>query len=91
MILDAVYLCYDPSHRPFSSDGAVKIQNLQSDRPASKIIRAVIRDVGIDASSWEDYTLHRCYCKSKGKGTQEVDDLVDPRLTLDELGIGEGH
>ena len=91
MILDTIHLCYDPSHHPFASDGAVKIQNLQSDRPASKIIRAVIRDVGIDASSWEDYSLHRCYCKSKGKGTQEVDDLVDPRFTLDELGIGEGH
>ena len=91
MIIDAVHLCYDPSHLPFATEGAVKIEDLHSERPASKIIRAVIRYNGIDATSWESYSLHRCYCSSHTKTEDQHLEAFKSELTLDELGIRDGE
>ena len=91
MILSAVHICYDPSHQPFASEGAVKIADLDSERPASKIIRAVIRYNGIDVASWESYSLHRCYCNFHTKTEDQHLEAFKSELTLKELGIREGE
>ena len=91
MILSAVNICWDPSHQPFASEGAVKIQNLNSERPASKIIRAVLRDSDIDPEDAVNYSIHRCYCRFKIKiEDDEKDETFNSESTLDELEIKEG-
>ena len=90
MKLSAVNICYDPIHHPFASEGAVKIEDLDSERPASKIIRAVIRYNGIDATSWESYSLHRCYCNFLTKIEDQHAEALKSESTLDELGIRGG-
>lgn len=88
MILSAVNICYDSTHQPFASEGAVKIQNLNSERPASKIIRAVLRDSDIDPEDAVNYSIHRCHCRFKIKiEDDEEDEIFDSESTLDELEI----
>ena len=91
MIFSAVNIWYDPSHQPFAAEGAVKIQNLNSERPALKIIRAVLRDSDIDPEDAVNYSSHRCYCKFKIKvEDQDQEETFNPGLTLDELEIKDG-
>lgn len=91
MILSTVNVCYDLLHQPFAADGVTKVQNLNSERPALKIIRAVLRDSDIDPDDAANYTIHRCYCKFKIKiEDDDEDETFDPDLTLDELEIKDG-
>ena len=91
MIVSAVNICYDPLHQPFATEGAVKIQNLNSERPASKIIRAVLRDSDIDPEDAVNYSIHRCYCRFKIKiEDDEKDETCNSETTFDELEIKEG-
>ena len=91
MLLSAVNICYDPSHQPFASEGAVKIQNLNSERSALKIIRAVLRDSDIDPEDALNYSIHRCYCKFKIKiEDDDEDETFNSEFTLDELEIRDG-
>ena len=88
MIFSAVNICYDPSHHPFAAEGAVKIQNLNSERSAYKIVRAVLRDSDIDPEDAVHYSIHRCYCNFKIKiEDDDEDESFNPESTLDELEI----
>lgn len=91
MILAFVQVCYNSLHQPFANQGAVKIQNLNSERPALKIVRAVLRDSGIDAEDAVSYSIHRCYCRFKIKIAEEDgEEAFNSGLTLDELEIKDG-
>lgn len=91
MILGFVQVCYNSIHQPFASQGAEKVQNLNSERPALKIIRAVLRDSDIDPEEAANYSIHRCYCNFKIKiEEEEQDEAFNPELTLDELEIKDG-
>lgn len=91
MILGFVQLCYNSVRQPFANQGAVKIQNLNSERPALKIVRAVLRDSDVDPDDAVRYSLHRCYCKSEIKiEDDDEDETFNPESTLDELEIKEG-
>lgn len=89
MILGFVQVCYNSIHQPFASEGAVKIQNLNSERPALKIIRAVLRDSDIDPDEAVQYSMHRCYCSFHIK-TEDGEEAFNSGLTLDELEIKDG-
>ena len=67
MIIKLLPICYHPDHEPFSGSQAANCQTVDSEKPASKLIRAVLRVSEIDPTTWTQYSIHRCYCKSKGK------------------------
>ena len=91
MTVIAVRICYSSVHQPFASEGAVKIQNLNSERSALKIIRAVLRDSDSDPEDAINYSIHRCYCNFKIKiEDDDEDETFSPESTLDELEIKDG-
>lgn len=90
MIIKLLPICYDPSHQPFSGSQAANCQTVDSEKPASKLIRAVLRVSEIDPTTWTQYSIHRCYCKSKGKEKDEMENELDSGKTLDQLEIREG-
>lgn len=90
MILSEVNICYDASHHPFAAEGAVKIQNLNSERPVLKIIRAVLRDSDVDPEDAVNYSIHRCYCRCNTGIEHQSHEAFKSKSTLDQLEIREG-
>jgi hypothetical protein len=92
MILNTVHLCYNAIHQPFASEGAAEIGNLNSRRSASAIIRAVLRSEGIDTQEAIHYSIHKCKCHAHGPQQEGdgTDDILNPDLTLKQLGIQDG-
>lgn len=96
--IDSIYVCYDQSHHPFSSKGPTIVDQVDWSRPASKIIRAVLRSSihpeFIDEEATK-HSLHKCHCASpKGRGQRNAynqDIPLNQEATLEELGIKTGQ
>lgn len=90
MIFDFINICYNSTHRSIQVDGPVKVQNVNSQHQASKLIRAVLRGSGGIVEEWRKYSIHRCHCgRVEGNQDDEMDTL-DSFLKLDDLGISDG-
>lgn len=67
MLLKVLHVCYDPSHNGVQF-GPIKIEDVDSSKPATKIVRAILRGGGLEPDDYLQHELHKCHCnKEKGK------------------------
>lgn len=93
MLLDFVNLCYESSHQPFQESGPSSIKDVNSRSTPAKIIRGALRAGKFDPRDAIMHSIHRCACSKEGTSF-ELDDFereLDPDITLEDLGIGEGE
>lgn len=90
MLIKSLKICYDSSHQPFQANGSTRVENIESSRRASKVLRAVLRGSGVDPSDSQDYNFFKCYCGNQEDKVMDTAPL-DSDGTMDSLGIGEGQ
>lgn len=88
MLYNSLPICYDASHEPFSDRGPLTTEKVESSKPISKVIRAVLRRLEIDVSEAVNHTIHRCCCNSTVAHHNQ--EALDPQATLDQLEVRDG-
>ena len=90
MMIKSLNICYNPTHQPFQANGSTRVENVESSRPASKVLRAVLRGSAVDPIDWQDYSFFKCQCGDQQGQDRDTAPLNSDK-TMEELGIGEGQ
>lgn len=91
MLIKAINICYSKDHGAIQVEGPTKLENVNSNHQASKVIRAVLRNGNLIPEDWRDFSIHKCNCNSAQPPSKSISSApLDPYLKLDSLGIVEG-
>lgn len=87
---DSIKVCYSKRHDAIS-DGPTKIEKVNLQYKASKLLRTVLRNSdGLQVEEWKDYSIHKCDCGSSRENDDDQMDSLDLHLRLEDLGIKDG-
>lgn len=85
--LDRIKICYSSGHHPLKPYGPSTVEKVDLEKPANKLIRAVLRKRGLDPKHSFYDSIHRC---DRDSTTEADPEELDSGLTLKDLRIRLG-